>query len=222
MIVGVAVVAIGSAAGGGGAGTTPVKEARSIDAMLSGIPQHGLTLGRPAAPIEVFEYCDLESTICKDDAEAVLPEVIADKVATGAAKLTFRNFVIISPQSHPASAAAIAAGEQGRGWNFIEGFFRNQGRPNSGFATHKFLESIAEAAGVGNMSRWNSERRGGKAKAQAIASTKEAERLGLTGTPTFTITGPRTHGLEILGGLDKLRSSSEVAAALEKAIAEAR
>jgi protein-disulfide isomerase len=235
----VAVVAIGSAADGGGAGTTPVegarasvggggagttsvKGARSIDAELSGIPQHGLTLGEPAAPVGVSEYCDLESTVCKEDAEEVLPQVIADKVATGEATLTFRNFVIISPQSHGASAAAIAAGEQGRGWNFIEAFFRNQGRPNSGFATGEFLESIAAAAGVGDMSRWNSERRGGKAKAQAVASTKEAERLGLTGTPTFTITGPRTHGPRVLKDLDKLRSSSEVAAALEKAIAEAR
>jgi protein-disulfide isomerase len=223
MIAGAAVVAIGSAAdgGGGGAGAPPVEGARSVDAMLSGIPQHGLTLGNPAARVQVFEYCDLESTICKQDAEAVLPQVIAAKVATGEAKLTFRNFVIISPQSHAASAAAIAAGAQGRGWNFIDDFYRNQGTPNTGFATGEFLESIAAVAGIGDMSRWNSERRGGQAKARAVATTKEAKGLGLIGTPTFAIAGPRTHGLEVLEDLDQLRSSSKVAAALERAIGAA-
>jgi hypothetical protein len=76
----------------------------------------------------------------------VLPQVIEDQVDGGQAKIAFRNFTIIGPQSLPAGAAAIAAGEQGRGWNLLEIFDRNQGGENSGYVTDEFLESRKPAA----------------------------------------------------------------------------
>ena len=57
--------------------------------------------------------------------------MIEAKVRSGEAKIEFRNFTIIDEQSGPAGAAAIAAGEQGRGWNFVELFYRNQGTEDS-------------------------------------------------------------------------------------------
>jgi protein-disulfide isomerase len=183
---------------------------------LDGIPQEGLTLGEAGAPVELIEYGDLECPVCKEAAERVLPRVIRTQVATGKAKLTWRNFMIISPDSAVAGAAAIAAGEQGRGWSFIEEFLRRQGKEGSHYATDEFLESIATAVGVEDLARWNEDRRSAKARDQVKATTREAgHKLGLVGTPTFAIRGPRTHGLKIL-------ATPGSAAPLVKAIEEAR
>ena len=48
------------------------------------------------------------------------------QVRAGAARIEFRNFTIIDEQSESAAAALLAAGEQRRGWNFLEIFYRNQ------------------------------------------------------------------------------------------------
>jgi protein-disulfide isomerase len=199
LVVVAATIGVALAATGDGAASGKVQGARKANALFGSIPQTGMTLGDPGAPVEVVEYCDLESTVCKVDAERLLPHLIRTEVATGKAKLTFRNFVIISRQSWDAAAAAVAAGKQGRGWNFAQVFYRNQGRPNSGFATDAFLEAVASAAGVEDLGRWNEARRSAAVRAQVKASTKSAERRGLMGTPTFAVRGPKTHGLELIG-----------------------
>ena len=126
--------------------------------------------------------------------------MIEGQVDQGKTKITFRNFIIIGEQSLPAGAAAIAAGEQGRGWNYIETFYRNQGEENSGYANDEFLESVAKAAGVKDIARWNKERKSPTIVKQAEATTEEAgTKLGFTGTPSFAIKGPKSDGLELLG-----------------------
>ena len=88
-------------------------------------------LGDPKAKVELIEYGDLQCPVCKAYSEEVLPQIIENQVKKGKAKLIFRNFTIIGPQSAPAGAAALAAGAQGRGWNYLELFYRNQGKENS-------------------------------------------------------------------------------------------
>ncbi len=105
-------------------------------------------LGDPKAPVELVEFGDLQCPVCKAASEEALPPIFDGAVAKGEAKISFRNFIIISEESEPAGAAAIAAGEQGRGWNFIELFYRNQGVERSGYVTDEFLTAIAEGAGV--------------------------------------------------------------------------
>jgi protein-disulfide isomerase len=145
----------------------------------------------------------------------LLPRVIWTEIATGKAKLVWRNFVIMGPDSGTAGAAAIAAGEQGHGWSFIEAFLRRQGEEGTGYATASFLESIATEAGVEDLARWNEDRRSSEARQQVKASTREAaHKLRLVGTPTFAIRGPHIDGLKVLG-------TPGSAAPLVKAIEEA-
>jgi hypothetical protein len=54
-----------------------------------------------------------------------------------------------------------------------------------------------------------------------MASTKEAEELSLIGTPSFAVKGPGTDGLQVVDGLEKIRQTSALTAALEAAIGEA-
>jgi protein-disulfide isomerase len=140
--------------------------------------------------------------------------VIDSKVRSGEAKIEFRNFTIISQESVPAGAAAIAAGRQGRGWNFIELFYRNQGPEASGYVTDEFLTEVAKGAGVPDIAKWNDDRESSAVLSEVQRSSEEAESLGLTGTPSFAVAGPGTKGEEVLG-------TPGSAGALEEAIEDA-
>lgn len=186
-------------ASSGDGGDAELEGVAETSSQLRGIPQRELVLGDPGAPVELVEYGDLQCPFCKGVAEEVLPPIIDNQVRKGQVRLVFRNFTIIGEESVDAGAAAVAAGRQGRGWNFIELFYENQGRENAGYVTDEFLEAVAEAAGVKDLERWNEDRESRSVLGQVSGTTDEARGLGLTGTPTFAIKGPKTDGLEVLG-----------------------
>jgi protein-disulfide isomerase len=198
IVVVVVIIVAGSGSSSGGDASN-IAHKPEVEQILSGIPQNKLVLGKQGAPTTLFMYGDLQCPICKEYVEEVLPEIIATDVKQGNVKLIYRDFIIISEESIPAGEAAIAAGEQGRGWTFIELFYRNQGEERSGYVTEEFLESIGKAAGVPDFARWNQERKSGKFKKQVEETTNQAGKFGFTGTPSFAIEGPHSEGIELLG-----------------------
>jgi protein-disulfide isomerase len=199
IIVVVVIVAVG---GGGKSGgdASDIQHTAEVNKIVKGIPQEKLTLGKATAPTTLYMYGDLQCPICKEYIEEILPEIISTDVKTGKVKLTYRDFIIISEESIPAGEAALAAGEQGKGWNFIETFYRNQGEERSGYVTEEFIESIAKAAGVPDMAKFNKERKSGKFKKQVEATTQQASgTFGFEGTPSFAVEGPHSKGIELIG-----------------------
>lgn len=213
-VVAVAVLIVVASSGGDGGDAGNIKDVAEVEQELSGIQQSALVLGDPQAPVELVEFGDLQCPVCKANSEEAMPGVIEGPVAAGKARVSFRNFVIISEESEPAGAAALAAGEQGRGWNYLNLFYRNQGKEASGYITDEFLTAIAEAAGVKDIAKWNQDRNSEALKSEVRESGEEALRLGLEGTPTFAVRGPNTNGLEVLGNL---ASTDEINAAIEAA-----
>jgi len=192
VIVAIAVVASqsgsdsSSSAGGGGnnggSGTT--------NALLAGIPQKGTILGDPSAKTTIIEFGDLQCPICQEYSQTIVPEVIRGPVRSGDAKIEFRNWIIIGPQSVPAAKAALAASLQNRYWQFIEDFYAHQGTENSGYVTDSFLQSIAKDAGVPDLSKWNSDRKSSRWNSVLTATNRQAQAFGFSGTPSFAIAGP--------------------------------
>jgi protein-disulfide isomerase len=213
IIVVVVVIVVVSSSGGDSGGEPTKEEQGEVGKLLTGIPQQEMLLGDPAAPVKIYEFGDLQCPFCKANAEEVTPEVIETAVRKGEANITFRQYIIIGPESIPAGEAALAAGAQGRGWNFVELFYRNQGEENSGYVTEAFIESIGKSAGIPDLKQWNQERKSGKYKKQLEAETKEAEKLGFGGTPSFAIEGPNSKGLEVISTPE---TSGQLQAAIEK------
>jgi len=212
LVLAVVLVLIVVNASDGSGGDTNIEGAAEVDRLLGGIPQNGMVLGDPKAPVALIEFGDLQCPVCKGYAEEILPPIIENQVKNGEVRLDFRNLTIIGEQSTPAGAAALAAGEQGRGWNYVELFYRNQGEENSGYADDAFLEALAKATGVKNLSKWNQDRK--NLTAAVEKTTEEAKRLGYEATPSFAIGGPGANGLELL-------DTPESTQALEEAIEEA-
>jgi protein-disulfide isomerase len=214
VVVAVVVVIVANSASSGSGGDTNLEEVGRVDKLLGTIPQQGLVLGDPKAKVELIEFGDLQCPICKAYSEEILPQVIEGPIKQGDAKIDFRNFTIIGPESAPAGAAALAAGAQGRGWNYLDIFYKNQGKEGTTYANDEFLTSIAKGAGVKDIAKWNKEREGSEFTSEVTRTTAEAQRLGFTGTPSFAIKGPGTNGMELLSNLG---DAEEIEEAIEQA-----
>lgn len=211
IILVVAVIIIAGSGGDKGGNSANLVEKAEVEKLLTGIPQNATILGDPKAPVKLYEYGDLQCSACKFYSEEILPEVIENQVKTGKASITFRNFIIIGPDSIPAGEAALAAGAQGKGWSYIETWYRNQGGENSGYVTEDFVESMAKYVGVPDVAKFMSEWKGHKYKGQIENTVSQAEKFGFSGTPSFAIEGPKTNGLELLGTTENLEEAIEQA-----------
>jgi protein-disulfide isomerase len=118
--------------------------------MLAGIPQKGIYLGNPNAPVRLVEFADLQCPFCRQYSLQSLPQLVQDYVRTGKVRMEFRNLSFIGEDSVTAGRAASAASEQNKLWNFVDVFYYNQGEENSGYVTKDFLATINKAAGVDN------------------------------------------------------------------------
>jgi protein-disulfide isomerase len=209
------VVIIIAGSGGSSSGGNPDDFVGKADVakLLDGIPQSATVLGKRTAPVKLYEYGDLQCPYCKAYSEEVIPPVIENQIRKGEANITFRNFIIIGPQSVPAGEAALAAGAQHLAWTFIETWYRNQGEENSGYATDSYIESMARYVGIPDFAKWRGEWKSGKYKKQVEETTSQAEKLGFGGTPSFAIEGPKSNGLELITP----ESAGEIEEAIEKA-----
>jgi protein-disulfide isomerase len=198
-IVAVVILIVVNAASNDSGGDTELEGVAATDSLLAGVNQEKLVIGDPKAKVNLIEFGDLQCPVCKSYSEEILPPIIGSQVKNGNAKITFRNFTIIGPESVPAGAAAIAAGSQGRGWTYLELFYKNQGKENSGYVTDEFLTSVAKGAGVKNLAQWEKERKSKKTQKEVVKTTEQAQTFGFNGTPSFAIEGPGTNGVELLG-----------------------
>ncbi len=211
LAVAVVVVAIVIEASRTSGGDADLEGAAEVNRELAGIPQDGMVLGSPKAEVLLVEYGDLKCPVCAVYAKEYMPEVIDSKVRNGTARIEFRNFTVIDEQSEEAGAAAIAAGEQGRGWNFIEVFYGNQGFESEAYADDEFLTAVARAAGVADIPRWNRDRHSARIRREVTASSEEARQVGFGGTPSFAVKGPG-------GGLEPVEAVESPVEDLEAAI----
>jgi protein-disulfide isomerase len=214
LVLAVVLVLIVINSSGSGGDAKNIEGKAEVNRLLGGIQQQGMVLGNPKAPVTLIEFGDLQCPVCAGYAKEILPPIVGKQVKNGEAKLDFRNLTIIGDESIPAGAAALAAGEQGRGWNYLELFYRNQGEERSGYVTSEFMEAVAKAAGVKNLAKWNQDRQ--KLTGEVEKTTEEAGKLGYNATPSFAVEGPGTSGpMQLLG-------TPESTAALEEAIQAAK
>ena len=144
LVAAVAVVAVAIASGHGSTRSTAanggrVAGAAAVTALLDGIPQHGVLLGRGDAPVHVVEFADLQCPYCDEFSVQALPQLIQTFVRAGEVSFAFRNLSFIGPDSVRAGRVAAGAEQQNRLWNFVELMYLNQGEENTGYATDAYL-----------------------------------------------------------------------------------
>lgn len=197
----VVAVAIAISARGGSSGSglqTGTKAAGTVSAvsqLLSGTTQSGAVLGNPKAPVTMTYYGDLECPVCSDfTLSGGFPQLVANDVKAGRVKVVYRSFQTATPDPQTfdtQQAAALAAGEQNRFWNFVELFYREQGQEGSGYVTSSYLLGLAKQVPGLNLSQWQSSRSASSLAAQVRAEGQTGKSIGVNATPAFVFQGPK-------------------------------
>jgi protein-disulfide isomerase len=180
----VALSQAGSSSGGDATGLQGVTRAQ---ALFRGIPQQGIALGAPRAPVTLTEFADLQCPFCRQYTEAVLPTLVKRYVRTGKVRMVFRNLAFIGPDSLRAARLAAAAGLQDRLWQFTDLVYGNQGRENGGYVTDTYLRNIARGARL-DVGRAFGDATSAAVRGQLDAAARQAGRFQIDSTPSFVVT----------------------------------
>jgi protein-disulfide isomerase len=161
-----------------------------VISLLAGIPQRGNTLGDPNAPVAVQFFGDLECPFCRRFTLGALRSLIGRYVRGGKLKIEYRSLQTATrdPETFEIQQiAALAAGKQNKMWNYIELFYHEQGRENSGYVTEGYLQGLAQQVSGLNLIAWTAARADPELASTLTADARAAADAGATRTPTFLL-----------------------------------
>jgi len=183
-VVAVLVVVSIVVTGGGDNGSTTTTGGSS--ALFAGIPQRGTTLGAPSAPVTLVQFEDMQCPVCREYQEDGFSGVVDEYVRPGKVKLRFAGLAFLGSDSEKALSHVLAAGKQGKLWQYVDALYANQGAENSGWVTDDLLERLAGDVGL-DWARLQQDAASSEVKQEAQASAAEAARLQVPGTPSFFV-----------------------------------
>jgi protein-disulfide isomerase len=191
--------------------------ATDVNTLFKGIPQKGLTLGNPKAPVTMVEYIDLQCPFCQQFETQVMPDIIKTYVRTGKVKIEARVLAFIGGDSSRGRKAMIAAAAQNRAYNFSEILYYNQGTENTGWLNDAMVgQAVSSIPGVRVHEILNLASSGSVSNQ---AKTFDAQGVAdkASGTPTLFAGKTGTKGKQI--PLSSPTDSQSVVTALDAALA---
>ena len=161
-------------------------------AITSGsIPTSGLTLGNANAPHTIDVYEDFQCPNCEIFTRDMEPQVVANYVATGKAKIVYHDFLIVDAnvggtESLDAANAARCANDQGMFWPYHDWLFANQYKEGSGAFTKDRLKTIGKMIPIPDLTKFNSCVDSGSHDAD-VKAEQSSVPAGVGGTPAIII-----------------------------------
>ena len=177
--------------------TNSLPGASEVNTMFKGIPQNGLTLGYPSAPVTMVEYIDLQCPFCQQFETQVFPTIVTRYIRTKKLKVEARILDFIGPDSNRGRNAMIAMGAQNRAFDFAELLYYNQGTENTGWLNDAMVgQAVSSIPGV-RVPDALSLASTGPVKTQAKGFDKAAVIDKVTGTPTLFVGKSGTKGKQV-------------------------
>jgi protein-disulfide isomerase len=187
--------------------------ARDVTRILHGIPQNGLVLGDPRAPVLLVEFADLQCPYCREFAATSWPDIVQRYVRTGKVRMELRLTDILGRDSAKANRAVMAASLQNRMWDASMRFYDVQGEENSGYVTPAFLRGVLSGVHGLDLARAVRDERSTAVRDQLSAVHSLQSRYAVTSTPTIMI-GTDTNDLSLLSA--GVPSSDKLAQAINE------
>ena len=161
--------------------------------------------GPDGAAVTIVVFSDFECPFCAHS--EVTLRTLADQYG-GKVRVAWKNHPLpMHPGARLAAKAALAAGDQGKFWEYHDALFSHQDALDQAS-----LERYAKDLGL-DVPRFLRVMADGGTEAAIARDEAEATRLGVTGTPSFFV-----NGRKIIGAQPLARFQSE----MERALAEAR
>jgi protein-disulfide isomerase len=227
LVLAVAVVVVIALSASNDSGT-PAKKAGEIipgqietNARFAGIPQRGIVVGKPNAPVTLVEFADLQCPFCRAYTTDVLPSIVNRYVRNGKLKMEFRNVSFIGNDSLRAAQMAGAASLQNKLWQYVDLFYTNQGEENSGYVTDAFLTRIGRAVRGLDVQKALSDRSLPSVQRGLTEAQTQWTVAGFDGTPSFLL-GPTGGRLEAMLAQGVAPNADNVSQAIEAALTQAR
>ncbi len=171
----------------GSVGANSLQGASDVQSLYQGIPQNGLYLGSPSAPVQMVMFIDLQCPVCQNFEVTSMPTLVPKYIRTGKVRLYLRPWAFIGPDSFKARLALIAASLQNKAFQFAGVLYDNQGTENTGWVTDGMLASIAASVQGLNVKQVWTQRNSGQVKAVASQVDAQASADNVVGTPTILI-----------------------------------
>jgi protein-disulfide isomerase len=160
---------------------------RDVTSILRGIPQQGLTLGDPKAPILLVEFADLQCPYCRQFAATSWPEIVRRYIRTGKVRMELRLINVLGDDSIKANKAVMAAALQNRMWDASMRFYDVQGQEDSGYVTDPFLRGVLGGVRGLDLERAMRDRSSSVVHDQLAVVHSMQRRYAVSSTPTLLI-----------------------------------
>lgn len=184
-----------------GAAEPPRDQAR-VDVPIERAPIRGFA----RAPVTVVAFIDFECPFCAR-VQATLRDLL--QANDGKVKVAFKHRPLpMHSNARLASKAALAAGAQGKFWEYHDAIFARAGQ--AGALERASLERYAREIGL-DVARFARDLDGAELEARIVADEADAKTLGVEGTPTLYVNGRRVVGAQPL---------AVIQAAVDRALAE--
>jgi protein-disulfide isomerase len=161
--------------------------ARDVTAIIRGIPQDGLTLGDPKAPILLVEFADLQCPFCREFAATSWPDIVKRYIRTGKVRMELRLINVLGEDSVKANKAVMAAALQDRMWDASMRFYDVQGEEGSGYVNDRFLRGVLKGVRGLDLARAMRDRSSAEVRDELAAVHSMQSRYAVSSTPTLMI-----------------------------------
>lgn len=161
--------------------------ARDVTSLVRGIPQDGLVLGDPQAPILLVEFADAQCPFCRQFAIQTWPTIVQKYIRTGKVRMELRLTDFLGPDSTRAARALEGAALQDKMWDASARFYEVQGRENTGYVTDAFLRQVLGGVRGLDVDQVMRDRSGSQVRDELGAVKSMLSRYGVSSTPTLLV-----------------------------------
>ena len=155
-------------------------------------------LGNPNAPITMVEFGDYQCTFCSKFFHETENSIITNYVKTGKVKILFKDYIILGQDSINAANAAHCANDQKLFWEYHSMLYNNWAGENTGWADLAHLHEFANTLGL-DMDVFSTCMSDLKWNELVNLSSKDGQKLGVSGTPTFFVIDQNNDVIKIVG-----------------------
>jgi len=155
-------------------------------------------LGNPNAPITMVEFGDYQCTFCSKFFHETENSIITNYIKTGKVKILFKDYIILGQDSINAANAAHCANDQKLFWEYHSMLYNNWAGENTGWADLAHLHEFANTLGL-DMDVFSTCMSDLKWNELVNLSSKDGQKLGVSGTPTFFVIDQNNDVVKIVG-----------------------
>lgn len=160
------------------------------------IADNDVVIGDLNAPVSLIEFGDYQCPFCVEFFLKTEPVLRSQYIETGKAKMVFRNFSFLGPESDAAAAAAECAKDQKKFWEYHDALYTAEGKDgaeNNGNLNRALFMKLAGDLKLDTVAFGKCIDDGTYA-AKVQTDTQSADQYGVRSTPTLFINEEKIEG----------------------------